>query len=108
MCIRDSGYPSPVAAGPAPGRASVHRAGSPRVRAGVGPPDWEVTKGHGEPLKEMGGGVETGGMALRPFAKHQKRKADDAETPSAADEFAQFFSNDPRPDEPVALSLIHI
>jgi len=41
-------------------------------------------------------------MALRPFAKHQKRKADDAETPSAADEFAQFFSNDPRPDEPVA------
>ena len=41
-------------------------------------------------------------MALRPFAKHQKRKADDDETPSAADEFAQFFSNDPRPEEPAA------
>ncbi len=40
-------------------------------------------------------------MALRPFAKHQKRKADDDTTPSAADEFAQFFSNDPRPDEPL-------
>jgi Protein of unknown function (DUF2510) len=39
-------------------------------------------------------------MALRPFARHQKRKADDETTPSAADEFAQFFSNDPRPDDP--------
>ncbi len=38
-------------------------------------------------------------MALRPFARHQKRKADDETTPSAADEFAQFFSNDPRPDD---------
>jgi len=65
------------------------------------PADWEVTKGHGERLKETGGGVETGGMALRPFAKHQKRKADDDTTPSAADEFAQFFSNDPRPDPPM-------
>jgi hypothetical protein len=43
-------------------------------------------------------------MALRPFAKHPKRKVedDDDTTPSAADEFAQFFSNDPRPDEPTA------
>ncbi len=61
---------------------------------------WEGTKGHGELLKEAGVGDDTGGMALRPFARHQKRKADEETTPNAADEFAQFFSNDPRPDGP--------
>jgi hypothetical protein len=34
----------------------------------------------------------------RPFAR--KQKADEDTAPSAADEFAQFFSNDPRPDDP--------
>ena len=39
---------------------------------------------------------------MRPFARHPKRKAEDDQTPNAADEFAQFFSNDPRPSEPPA------
>ena len=38
-------------------------------------------------------------MALRPFGRNQKKKADEDTSPSATDEFAQFFSNDPRSDE---------
>ena len=41
-------------------------------------------------------------MALRPFGRNQKKKADENTSPNATDEFAQFFSNDPRTDEPSA------
>ena len=82
----------------APGPASNLPVDQPLGRRKGG--KWEVTKGHGERLKELGVDDETGGMALRPFARHPKRKADDETTPpNAADEFAQFFSNDPRPDD---------
>ena len=39
-------------------------------------------------------------MALRPFGRNQKKKAEEDTSPNATDEFAQFFSNDPRTDEP--------
>ena len=62
---------------------------------------WEVTKGYGGLLKKAERGDDRTAMPLRPFGRNQKKKADEDTSPNATDEFAQFFSSDPR-SEPSA------
>ena len=89
-------YPSPA---PKPGQEGSTQPTVAATGADSGSRGrWEVTKGYGGLLKEVEIGDDRTAMALRPFGRNQKKKAQET-SPNATDEFAQFFSNDPRTDE---------